>query len=102
MSSNVYMFDNFKGRVDYVAAVMSRRGNTSRRFDGCFEMYDGSAVLAAIVKRSWKNERLREVLRKYFCQYALQEAQTNAEECEDLDAWAKVLRDEATAQELRI
>jgi hypothetical protein len=61
----VYRADNFSGRVNHAAAVISRRGNATRTFDACFEMYDGSAVAAALVRRAAKNPRLAENLPRY-------------------------------------
>jgi hypothetical protein len=58
MSGSVYDPEAFKERVDYAAACLVR-GTKSRRFDTCFEMYDGDAVVTALVRRAWKNERLR-------------------------------------------
>jgi len=54
MRSSVYDFENFAGRVQFAAAVIARRGATSRSFDTCCEMYDGEAVIAALVRRAKK------------------------------------------------
>lgn len=61
----VYSRDNFAGRVDHVAAVIIRGGGTNRRFDGCFEMWDGDAVAAAIYERSLSSPRLAANLSRY-------------------------------------
>lgn len=55
---SVYDENNFIGRVNYAASVISRKGGNTRHFDTCFEMYDGDAVAAALYRRSLKNERL--------------------------------------------
>jgi len=55
MHSRVYETDAFPYRVEFAAAVISRRGNTTRNFDTCFEMHDGSSVAAALVRRTKAN-----------------------------------------------
>ena len=57
--------DNFAGRVNYAAQVITNLRNTSRSFDNCFENYDGDVVVAALVRRAEKNVRLRENLPAY-------------------------------------
>ena len=57
--------DNFTGRVNYAAAVISSGRRTTRSFDNCFENHDGDAVAAALVRRAEKNERLRTNLPRY-------------------------------------
>ncbi len=57
--------DNFIGRVNYAAAVISAGRHTTRAFDNCFENDDGDAVAAAIMRRAEKNEKLRENLPRY-------------------------------------
>jgi hypothetical protein len=57
MSADVYKHDAFTARVNY-AAQCFMRGTRSRRFDGCFEMFDGEAVVTALVRRARKNPRL--------------------------------------------
>ncbi len=56
-SSNVYEPEAFQARVAY-AAVCLVEGIQSRRFDTCFEMFDGDAVVVALVRRARKNPRL--------------------------------------------
>lgn len=57
--------DNFIGRVNYAAAVISAGRRPTRSFDNCFENWDGDAVAAALMRRAEKNERLREKLPRY-------------------------------------
>jgi hypothetical protein len=52
MTSAVYQSDNFDGRVNLAANYISQGRNTSRTFDSCFEMGDGSAVALALVARA--------------------------------------------------
>jgi len=60
--------ENFAGRVNYAAAVISNGRRTSRAFDNCFENLDGDAVIAALVRRSEKNPRLAANLWRYLCE----------------------------------
>lgn len=57
--TSVYEETNFSGRVNYAAQCFMRQIRSSRHFDTCFEMYDGTAVVTALVRRSEKNEKLR-------------------------------------------
>lgn len=70
---SVYDPDNFAGRVNYAATVIMRKGASSRSFDTCFEMYDGAAVAAALVRRAERNARLAENLPRYLCGTTAQE-----------------------------
>lgn len=63
--SQLNISENFAGRVNYAAQVITNRRNTSRSFDNCFENYDGDVVVAALVRRAEKNVRLRENLPIY-------------------------------------
>lgn len=44
--------DNFAARVDYARDVIARGARTSRRFDSCFEQYDGDEVAVALLRRA--------------------------------------------------
>lgn len=57
MKTNVYDPEAFPARVNYAAQCLMR-GTRSRRFDTCFEMFDGSAVVTALVRRARNNPRL--------------------------------------------
>ena len=57
--------ENFAGRVNFAAFIITKGQNTSRSFDNCFENYDGDAVAAALVRRAQKNERLAANLFRY-------------------------------------
>lgn len=72
--SNLNKLENFAGRVNYAAAVISRGGSTSRAFDNCFENYDGDAVAAALVRRAERNEKLAGNLYRYIGRESSQEA----------------------------
>ena len=51
---DVYKPEAFEDRVNYAASVIStgRIPSNARHFDTCFEMYDGSYVAAALVRRT--------------------------------------------------
>lgn len=57
--------ENFRGRVDYAAKVITYGGTPTRAFDNCFENYDGDEVTAAVLRRARKNNRLAANLHRY-------------------------------------
>ena len=67
--------DNFAGRVNFAAFIITQGKPTSRGFDNCFENYDGDAVAAALVRRARKNERLAANLWRYICRQSAEEAE---------------------------
>ena len=73
---SVYQSDNFKGRVTFAAGVISSGGRTSRSFDTCFEMYDGAAVAAALVRRAraQPDTKLAANLFRYVCEKSATES----------------------------
>lgn len=71
--------DNFAGRVNYAAAVISSGRRTSRAFDNCFENSDGDEVAAALVRRAAKNPRLAANLWRYICRVTAEEAAARLE-----------------------
>jgi hypothetical protein len=62
----VYNPAAFRYRVEYAARNLVKGTTDSRQFDTCFEMNDGDAVTAAIVKRALKNPKLKTALRRHF------------------------------------
>lgn len=62
---SVYDPDNFAGRVSYAAFCIINNRPVTRSFDTCFEMYDGAAVSAALVRRAASNPRLAANLPRY-------------------------------------
>lgn len=56
---SVYEENNFEGRVNYAAQCFVRGISNSRHFDTCFEMFDGQAVVTALVRRCEKNAKLQ-------------------------------------------
>lgn len=67
--------ENFAGRVNFAAFVITQGRRTSRSFDNCFENYDGDAVAAALVRRARKNERLAANLFRYISERTALEAE---------------------------
>jgi hypothetical protein len=57
--------ENFAGRVNFAAFIITQGRRTSRSFDNCFENNDGDAVVAALVRRARTNERLAGSLFRY-------------------------------------
>ena len=60
---SVYNPTAFRERVSY-AATCFLRGTHSRARDTCFEMYDGDAVVTALVRRARNNDSLRNAIAK--------------------------------------
>lgn len=60
--------ENFAGRVNYAAAVISNRRATSRAFDNCFENNDGDEVAVILYRRSLKNPKLAANIWRYLSQ----------------------------------
>ncbi len=56
---SVYDPENFIGRVNYAAQCFVRKSTGTRHFDTCFEMADGDAVVAALIRRAEKNPKLK-------------------------------------------
>ncbi len=52
-------------RINFAASYISQGRNTSRTFDTCFEMGDGDAVYAGLLRRAKKNPRLAANIRQY-------------------------------------
>ena len=72
--SRVYEMDAFEYRVQFAANVISRNGAQTRAFDTTCEMYDGDAVIAALVRRIAKhpNSKLAKNFFRYFSPCAIQ------------------------------
>jgi hypothetical protein len=62
---SVYDSDNYAGRVNYAATVISRNGGRTRHFDTCFEMHDGDMVALALWRRAQSNPKLAERIPRY-------------------------------------
>lgn len=70
---------DFKGRVNFVARAMLAGSEPTRRFFGCFEMEDGDAVCAALVRRARKSPRLASVLYRYLTRARVDETAAKLE-----------------------
>ncbi|QUS59167.1 hypothetical protein [Pseudovibrio brasiliensis] len=58
-----YRLPSFNERVDYAHQALLR-GEDSRKFDNCFEMWDGAFVVAALMRRSLSDPELRQAIKK--------------------------------------
>ena len=95
--------DGFAGRVNYAAAFMlrpkdGRRRQTTRAFDSCFENGDGDAVLAALVRRAVRNERLRAALPLYLRPESIAKAAESMRIAARLESLRKEIRAERISQ----
>lgn len=52
------LHDDFIGRVNYAAQCFIRHIRSSPTLDACFEMFDGDAVVTALVRRARNNPTL--------------------------------------------
>jgi pyruvoyl-dependent arginine decarboxylase (PvlArgDC) len=50
--------NNFAGRVNYAAKIISAGKGTGRAFDNCFENCDGDVVAVALARRAENNPKL--------------------------------------------
>lgn len=75
-STSVYREDAFLDRINFAASAIARGRNTTRSFDTCFEMSDGDAVAAALVRRARKKPsgRLAQNLYRYITKSSAEEA----------------------------
>jgi hypothetical protein len=53
----------FQYRVNY-AVQCFLKNIKSRNFDNCFEMFDGDAVVVALMRRAFKNTKLKQAIVK--------------------------------------
>ena len=88
--------ENFAGRVNFAAFIITQGRTTSRSFDNCFENSDGDAVVAALVRRARKNERLAANLFRYLCEATATEAAARLEG-QKLATAARAMRAKAKA-----
>ena len=52
-------------RINFAVSYIVQGRNTSRTFDTCFEMGDGDAVFAGVMRRAKNNQRLAENVGRY-------------------------------------
>lgn len=67
------MAETFSDRVNYAARWIVSGRETNRRFDSCFECFDGDAVVLALCRRAEKNERLRQMLPRYIAETSIRD-----------------------------
>lgn len=97
----VYHAADFNARVTLAAQTIARGGETSRKFDTCFEMHDGDAVVAALVRRARSNPVLAKNLPRYISADSLAAAPQNLADHENLTGWARELRLKAQEDHLK-
>ena len=97
--SSVGKLDAFWYRVNFACAVIARNGAMTRNFDTCFEMYDGDAVAAAVVRRAMASPtgRLaRNVIPRYLGPRAIESYEaTKHMNRKELEQYAARLREAA-------
>jgi hypothetical protein len=94
---SVYDHENFAGRVNFAAFIITQGRRTTRSFDTCFEMSDGDAVAAALVRRAQTNERLAANLFRYIGEKSATEAAKRLEG-QKLATAARAMRAESKAK----
>lgn len=67
------MIETFSERVNYAARFIVSGRESNRSFDGCFECYDGDAVVLALCRLAEKNERLRQMLPRYISEASIRD-----------------------------
>ena len=89
--------ENFAGRVNLAALVISKGGRTSRSFDNCFENYDGDAVATALYRRAQKapDGDLARNLWRYLSKDTVEPVSLANAHRTNLFQWARELRAEA-------
>lgn len=62
--------DKFSYRVRFaLRAILEHRTRDSRAFDRCFEMYDGAAVVCALMRRAEADSTLAREIRNIFSNF---------------------------------
>lgn len=101
--------NDFAGRVNYAAQVISNGRATSRAFDNCFENDDGDEVCAALMRRAEKNKRLADNMPRYLDMAQCKEAaerlagkdlakESAATRARSEQAWQEMMRARAERQ----
>lgn len=92
--------ENFAGRVDVAALVISQGRHTTRSFDNCFENYDGDAVATALYRRAQKRPDgdLSRNLWRYLSRDTVEPVAIENAHRTNLAAWARELRATARAR----
>lgn len=92
-----YTPDAFSTRVNFAVDYIRRGRNTTRRFDTCFEMWDGDAVAVAVYRRMRHDPDMRRKLWRYVARasvlpLAFRERRRSTR---NLPVWAAELREKA-------
>jgi hypothetical protein len=99
MPSHIHELEGFWDRVNFASAVIARNGEPTRNFDTCFEMYDGDAVAAAVVRRAKANPDgplARNLFPRYLGPLAIESYETTKHlSRKQLEQYAADLRTEA-------
>lgn len=84
---SVYDLENFGGRVVYAAQIMRSGGETCRRFDTCFEMYDGNEVATTLWRMAQTDSKLMSAFmsRQYLCPDSVRATAQNLAHIADRD-----------------
>lgn len=92
--------DNFAGRVNLAALVISKGRSTSRSFDSCFENNDGDAVATALYRRAQKSPDgdLARNLWRYLSKDSVEPVALANAHRTNLSAWSRELRAAANAR----
>jgi hypothetical protein len=92
--------ENFHGRVNFAALIISQGRPTSRGFDGCFENHDGDAVATALYRRAQARPEsaLARNLWRYLGRESVEAVALDNAHRTNLAAWSRELRARAARQ----
>lgn len=91
--------ENFAGRVNLAALIISQGRQTSRSFDGCFENFDGDAVATALYRRAKRSPESKLALNlwRYLGRDSVEPLALDNAHRTNLAQWARELRAENRA-----
>lgn len=94
--ASVYETENYSGRVSLAARYIAEGRESTRAFDTCFEMYDGSAVAVALYQRAQKDPQgsLARRIWEYLGRAEVEQLAANNAHRSNLAEWAQELRAE--------
>lgn len=86
-TGNITNPDNFRGRVNFAANYIAANREATRRFDACFEMFDGDAVSLALIRRvrARPHGRLAQNIWRYLSRETVEATEIKYADC-DADA----------------
>lgn len=99
----VYEPDAYAARVKFAASYISQGRESTRAFDTCFEMYDGTAVALALYRRAKARPetKLAKNLWRYLAREDLEACAAEHAHIADLPAYAAELRRKAIEERNR-